>query len=185
MFIDESSIGFAPLPSLRWFYAGRHKVAVHIAGHDPVSRVVDLAGQQELKVVLANDLSPSAAAARIARKPEDPKPSGPPSKTPMYISWGVTGALAVAAGVFAYTAYGASSDLEDLRNKYPSPRKSSRTRPPSSALPRCWLTASPPPPWSPAASRSTFTLTRPSEEKKPSKLSLGVAPTGAFVTGSF
>jgi tetratricopeptide (TPR) repeat protein len=185
VFIDEISIGFAPLPEPALVNAGRHKVAVHIAGRDPVSRVVDLAGQQELTVALANDLSPSAAAARVSRKSEDSKPSGPPSKTPMYIAWGATGVFAIAAGVFAYTAYSASSDLEDLRNTYPVTKeeledKASEQR--TASLLADGFTAA----TLVAGGVSLYlTLTRPSEEKKPSKLSLGVAPTGAFVTGSF
>jgi hypothetical protein len=185
IFIDEISIGFAPLPEPAMVNAGRHKVAVHIAGREPVSRVVDLAGQQELTVALANDLAPGPNAKSV-RKAEPAQPSGPPSKVPMYVSWGATGALAIATGVFAFQAYSASSDLEDLRNKYPVTKeeledKASDQRT-ASLLADGFAAAT-----LVAGGVSLYlTLTRKSgEEERPSKLSLGVSPTGAFVTGSF
>lgn len=182
--IDEISVGFAPLPEPASVNAGRHHVAVHIAGRDPVTRVVDVAGQQSVTVALANDVSGKPSAA--ARKPASPEQRGGSSKLPMYVGWSATGVLAVGAGVFAVMAYSASSDLEDLRNKYPVTQKELTDKADeqkSASLIADGLAAA----TLVAGGISLYlTLTRDkSETDKPSKLGLSVSPSGAFVTGSF
>ncbi len=179
--IDDISIGFAPLPEPALVNAGRHHVSVQISGRDPVSRVVDIAGQQQVTVALAND----ASAARPARKPSEPqRGSAADSKVPMYVGWAVTGTFAVVTGVLAVSAYSASNELEDLRNTYPVTKaqlddKADSQRTLSIAADGFAAAALI------AGGVSLYlTLTRkPAAES--SKLSLGVSPTGAFVTGSF
>jgi hypothetical protein len=185
--IDEISVGFAPLPEPAAVNTGRHHIAVHVPGKDPVTRVVDVAGQQRLTVALGGSAAGGAAG--------KPSPSvtraaagggGPPSKVPMYVAWSATGALAVGAGVFAVMAYSASSDLDDLRNKYPVTREELADKADEQerlSLIADGLTAAA----LVAGGVSLYlTFTRgKSEAPKPSKLGLRVSPTGAYVTGSF
>lgn len=116
--IDDVAIGFAPLPEPVAVNAGRHKVTVHIAGKEPVSRVYDVAGRQEISAAIANDaaapLPPATSVAPAAPTVADaPAPRRiPPS---VYVSWGVTGALGLTTGVLALAARSANNDLANLR----------------------------------------------------------------------
>ena len=188
--IDDLSIGFAPLPGPAAVNAGRHHVKVHIAGREPVSRVVDVAGQQKLTVALANDraVEPApAASTSVVRAPAVSEERRPGSKMPMYVAWSATGALAVTTGVLAVMAYSASSDLEDLRDKYPvTPEEladqadKQRT---ASLLADGFAAAT-----VVAGGISLYlTLTRDKGEERSEKSRLGfaVSPSGAFVSGSF
>jgi len=56
--IDNTSIGYAPLPEPVAVNTGRHEITVRAAGRDPLTRVVDVAGKQQLTVVL--ELAPSS-----------------------------------------------------------------------------------------------------------------------------
>jgi PEGA domain len=193
--IDEISVGFAPLPEPAAVNAGRHHVTVHLAGREPVSRVVDVAGQQQLTVALANDgvaRPSSSSSSSIARKPAGSEERKPGSKVPMVVAWGVTGALAVTTGVLAVRAYSASSDLEDLRNTYPvTPEELSDQgdkQRSASLLADGFAAAT-----LVAGGLSLYlTLTRDQgpelsgrSARGKSKLDFAVSPRGAFVTGSF
>jgi hypothetical protein len=116
--IDDIAIGFAPLPEPVAVNAGRHKVTVHIAGRDPVSRVYDVAGRQEVSAAIANDVvAPAAPAAPAAPTGVDaPAPRRIP--LPVYVSWGVTGALGLTTGVLALVARSANNDLANLRGGF-------------------------------------------------------------------
>lgn len=185
--IDEISVGFAPLPEPAAVNTGRHHIAVHVPGKDPITRVVDVAGQQRLTVALGVSGGDGGAAkpALSVTKPATEE-SGPPSKTPMYIAWGATGALVVGAGIFSVMAYSASSDLDDLRNKYPVTREELADK--ADEQKRLSLIADG---FTAAALVAggvslylTFTRDK-GEAEKPSKLGLRVSPTGAYVTGAF
>ena len=110
--IDDVSAGFAPLPEPVPVNSGRHQVSIHISGRDPLNRVVDVAGQQDLTVALGNDLAVAKAAGPAA-------PSGPPSKVPMYIAWTATGGFAITAAVFGFMARSDADQLSKLRNTFP------------------------------------------------------------------
>jgi hypothetical protein len=180
--IDEISVGFAPLPEPAAVNTGRHHVVVHVPGKEPLTRVVDVAGQQRLTVALGNDPSarPASAATRAVATDK-----APPSKVPMYVAWSATGALAVGAGVFAVMAYSASSDLEELRDTYPvtpaqladKADEQKRLSLIADGLTAAALVA--------GGVSLYLTFSRDKEASKPSKLGLRVSPTGAYVTGSF
>jgi len=112
--VDEVSVGFAPLPEPATVNAGRHTITIHVNGHDPQSRAVDVAGQEQVTVVLGTELAVSAPPG--LRQDEPAKPRG---KTPMYVAWGITGVFAATAGVFAYTAKSDADDLAKLRTTFP------------------------------------------------------------------
>jgi hypothetical protein len=118
--IDDVAVGFAPLPEPVAVNAGRHKVTVHIAGKDPVSRIYDVAGRQEISAAIANDAvtpippTPVALAAPTAVDATAPRRIKPS----VYVSWGVTGALGLTTGVLAWVARGANNDLANLRGSF-------------------------------------------------------------------
>ncbi|HEX7841345.1 MAG TPA: hypothetical protein VF469_27895 [Kofleriaceae bacterium] len=120
--IDDVAIGFAPLPEPVAVNAGHHQVTVHIAGKDPVSRVYDVAGRQEISAVIANDpvatgpLTRDTPGTSNTHDVGDPAP--PQRKLPVYVSWGVTGALGLTAGVLALVAKSANDDLSNLRGSF-------------------------------------------------------------------
>jgi tetratricopeptide (TPR) repeat protein len=119
--IDDIAIGFAPLPEPVAVNAGRHKVTVHIAGKDPVSRIYDVAGRQEISAAIANDaVAPIAPAAPVA--PAAPTAVDAPAsrRIPLsvYVSWGVTGALGLTTGALALAARSANNDLANLRGSF-------------------------------------------------------------------
>jgi hypothetical protein len=117
--IDDVSVGYAPLPEPIPVNAGQHKVTVHQPGREAVTRVYDVAGRQEITAALGLDAPTTTIA---PAKPEPPPPPKAKSKTPIYVSWGITGALGVGAAVFSVLAYKASSDVADLRGSYPVTR---------------------------------------------------------------
>jgi tetratricopeptide (TPR) repeat protein len=119
--IDDVAIGFAPLPEPVAVNAGRHKVTVHIAGKDPVSRIYDVAGRQEISAAIANDAVAPIAPAAPAAPAASTAPDAPPPrriKPSVYVSWGVTGALGITTGVLAWAARSANNDLANLRGSF-------------------------------------------------------------------
>ncbi len=179
--VDDLSVGHAPLPEPVLVNAGRHEVKVVMAGHAPQTRVVDVAGQQELTLVLT--LATSAAPPTIDGA-ERARPARPPSKVPMLVSWSVTGAFAATAGVFAVMTYSRDSKLEDLRNTYPVDKQTlddQADRRRSAALLADGFAAAA----LVAGGVSLYlTLTRPTAKEAP-RAALHVTPTGAALVGHF
>jgi tetratricopeptide (TPR) repeat protein len=116
--IDDVAIGFAPLPEPVAVNAGRHKVTVHIAGKEPVSRVYDVAGRQEISAAIANDAVALAAPVAPAAPTAVDAPAPRRIKLSVYVSWGVTGALGLTAGGLALVARSANNDLANLRGSF-------------------------------------------------------------------
>lgn len=180
--VDALSVGHAPLPEPVLVNAGRHEVKVMMAGHPPQTRVIDVAGQQELTLVL-----PLVAPTRVEEAPAAPKQdrsTRPPSKLPMVMSWSVTGALAATAGVFAVMTYTRDSRLEELRDTYPVDKQAledQADRRRSAALLADGFAAAA----LVAGGVSLYlTLTRPSTKEAP-RTALRVTPTGAALVGHF
>ena len=120
--VDDISVGYAPLPESVTVNIGRHKVTVRAQGKPAVDRVVDVAGQQDLTVALANE-APAAVPppATVAEKvvARSTAPAGPPSNVPKYVAWTATGAFAITAGTFAYLAHTDDDNLSKLRSTFP------------------------------------------------------------------
>ncbi|HET9993164.1 MAG TPA: PEGA domain-containing protein, partial [Kofleriaceae bacterium] len=118
--IDDVQVGYSPLPDPVPVAAGQHRVTVAITGKEPVSRVFDVAGRETVTAALALDLAaPPPPGKQVGSPPAAPSPSGPKSRTPVYVAWGITGGLVVGAGVFGVLAHNASNDLATLRDSYP------------------------------------------------------------------
>lgn len=180
--VDDLSVGHAPLPEPVLVNAGRHEVKVMMAGHPPQTRVIDVAGQQELTLVLPLAV-PTAVEEAPATVQQDRSPR-PPSKLPMVVSWSVTGALAATAGVFAVMTYTRDSRLEELRDTYPVDKQAledQADRRRSAALLADGFAAAA----LVASGVSLYlTLTRPATKEAP-RTALRVTPTGAALVGHF
>lgn len=141
--IDDVLIGKSPLAKPVLVSAGRHKVTATKEGRPPVTKVVDIAGGDTLRVSL--ELVEQGGATVVTPPPtgEPPKttppavPTDPPSttpatsttttapplpppdtgsSTPMIAGWAITGGLTAGAVVVGILALGASSDLETTRS---------------------------------------------------------------------
>jgi hypothetical protein len=86
-----------------------------VAGHEPQARAVDVAGQEQLTVVLGNELPATAVPVRVDTVVA-PKPHG---KTRIVVAWTAAGVFAVASAAFAVMAHSDADDLANLRNTFP------------------------------------------------------------------
>ncbi|WP_163994286.1 PEGA domain-containing protein [Pyxidicoccus caerfyrddinensis] len=123
--VDDQPVGRTPLSEPVMVSAGRRKVTAELPGEPPVTRMVDVAGQDSVQVKL--DFAPppvqkpaavteSVASTPVAATPglaARAEPRGVPWKM-----WTATGALAVGAGVTAVLANGAASDLKTQRDTF-------------------------------------------------------------------
>jgi hypothetical protein len=180
--IDDVSIGYAPLPEAAAVNAGQHKIVVHAAGRDPVTRIMDVAGRQDVTVALDKNAPGTPA---IAGKPA---PEGPRSNVPMYVAWSVAGGFAIASGVSAMVARSDANELATLRGSFPVTQaalEAQRSKTARAALLTDGLAV--------AAIVSGgvalyLTLTRSHEGatiEKPRAVELQIGPTGLAVAGQF
>jgi tetratricopeptide (TPR) repeat protein len=119
--VDEAPVGYAPLPEPVAVSAGKHRVTVIVPGREPITRVFDVAGHQDVTAALTVEpLVVSPARPPPSTVPRPPPPPDPPaSKTPMYAAWSITGGLAAGAGVLALITRGDANALAALRSRYP------------------------------------------------------------------
>jgi hypothetical protein len=180
--IDDVRVGFAPLPEPATVNTGRHQVTVKVPGHEADSRVVDVAGQEDVTVALDNEAAQSPAGPGTPEHPAEP--AGPPSRGPMVTAWVFTGVFGVSAVVSGIITLSDSSKLSDLRDTFPT------TKTDLDAQHSKVVTA--------AAFTDAFTaatlvsagiavwLTISHHHAVASeKLTAGITPTGAFVAGQF
>lgn len=130
--VDDVSIGRAPLSGPALVGTGRHKITVTLSPLAPSTRMIDVAGGDQLDVSLELVDKPEAP------PPAAPIPSGPapdatqptarvgvdappvvhaPSRTPFWIGVAVTGALGVGTAVTGAMALSAQSDLDKTVNR--------------------------------------------------------------------
>lgn len=122
--VDDQPVGRTPLSEPVMVSAGRRKVTAELPGEPPVTRMVDVAGQDSVQVKLdfapPPAQKPAAVTEPVASAPvatpglaARAEPRGFPWKM-----WTATGALAVGAGVTAVLANGAASDLKTQRDTF-------------------------------------------------------------------
>jgi hypothetical protein len=191
--IDDVQVGYAPLPEPIAVNAGRHRVTIEVPRREPVTRVFDVSGRQEVAAVLVFEtpVSASVAAAPVTAvtvPAEPPKPPPKNSKVPVYVAWSVTGGFAVAAGVFAVIAHRNANELASLRSSFPvtsDQLEAQRSKTVRNARITDVLTG--------AAVASAgvalyLALTRTSADARPPKekaVELHIAPTGVAIAGRF
>lgn len=114
--LDDERIGFAPLPGPVSANTGRHKIGVVVGGKE-VTRIIDLAGQQNLTVAIANEaVAPkSAAPVEVVQKQPQQATTPPGVRPAVIVAWSVTAAAAFTALSFVGLAASASTELVSLR----------------------------------------------------------------------
>ncbi len=181
--LDDESVGFAPLPGPVPANTGRHKVAVVLQGHE-TTRVVDIAGQQTLTVVLSVEgvaAGPASAPAAAVTGAAGPSSSGGGSRAPAVVMWVVTGASAIAALTLMGLAVSASGELRQTREAFGVSRltldqaasKSLNFSIAADVMTGVAVVAGVVALWVTIASAS------------PAKVALGLGPTGVTVRGGF
>lgn len=180
--IDDIRIGFAPLPEPATVNTGRHQVSVHVRGHDPDTRIVDIAGQQDVTVAIDNDV---AAAPGVPGTPEHPaEPAGPPSRGPMITAWVFTGVFGVSAVVSGIAALSYSSTLSDLRNTFPTTKSDLDSQHSKVVTAAAFTDAFAAATLVSAGIAVWLTLSH-HQAVASEKLTAGITPTGAFIAGHF
>jgi hypothetical protein len=114
--IDDVYVGKSPLNSPVVVSAGKRRITATKEGRVPITRIVEAAGTDSMRVEL--DLIDAATGAGSAPPP--------PSRPSLWTTWswvgvGAAGVLGVAAGVTGVLALNASSDLDKIRFTGTSP----------------------------------------------------------------
>ena len=183
--LDGKVIGTSPLAAPLIVDAGEHNLVLHKSGFYDAAQSVTLAGHDQLELKV--ELKPIPLATET--KSDGPRPTtvavSKPSHTAAYVSWAATGALAVTAGVVGYFGVSKAHDLASLRGEFGATRDQ-LDKAQSSA--RTLLTISDVTAGLAVVAGGTalyFTLSHPSESPSPSAVTLGIAPNGVRLRGSF
>jgi hypothetical protein len=110
--IDDVVVGKTPLSQPVMVSAGRRKVVAVKAGRPPVTRVIDVAGGDSIKLPIDLPAEGAPPPARVEGAPVEPLPA---RSAPIW-PWIGTGVLAGGAVVTGVLALGASNDLKDKIN---------------------------------------------------------------------
>lgn len=126
--LDDVLVGKTPLAKPLVVSAGRHKIGASKEGFKPITKVLDVAGADSLKLPLtlteekAVVVAPPTATTTEPPPPPlptttttaEPPPPPPPRNIP-WVGWAVTGAAGAATVITGVLALGASNDLKELR----------------------------------------------------------------------
>jgi hypothetical protein len=182
VFVDDTAVGKTPVSALV-VSEGRRKITVSKDGFGSATRVVEVAGTDSLRVeIKLADPTPAAK----------PLPPPPPVVVPSRwttLSWvgiGAGGVLAIAGGVTGVLALRASNDLEKERFVGSEPSASFESK--SQRVSNLSLATDLLLGGAAITIGTTVVLTlirTPRPEKSPATVSLGVAPAGIVLQGSF
>ncbi len=114
VFVDDVPVGKSPLTAPLSVNPGRRKISASHKGRLPATKVVDVAGSEQVHVSL--DLPQAGGTTVIVTNT---------SRRIPWVGWIATGALAIGSGVFGYLAIDQSSKLDDAKNAGPNPDPSS------------------------------------------------------------
>jgi hypothetical protein len=119
--IDDVSVGKSPLPKAVLVSAGRHKITVAKAGLSPITKVIEIASGDALKVSL-DPSDPGAASplrpvepVKVPEPVAPPPPPPPPARSTPVAGIVVTSGLALGAVATGILALNASSTLKTDR----------------------------------------------------------------------
>jgi hypothetical protein len=139
--IDDISQGRTPLAKPLMVGAGRHRITASKEGYRTVTKVVEVAGADSLKIPLELQEQKSGTPAPTNTTPVTPPPvptgtatttaTTAPTRPPVvdegsgipWAGWAVTGALAAGAVVTGVLALSASSELETQRSQVGATRE--------------------------------------------------------------
>jgi hypothetical protein len=116
--VDDVAVGTIPLGEGLVLNPGQRRITI-TRGSVTRSRVVSIAGQDTVSV----ELNLETPRAPLAAAAPPPMPAASHNRTPAYVLWGVTGALAVGATVVGILALDAMQDLDNKRNASPATRR--------------------------------------------------------------
>jgi hypothetical protein len=119
--LDSLVVGQSPLTEALLVDAGEHTLEVRKEGFYSKGSQVKLAGREETTVTLEITKVPEAKGPTVVERIEAPVVKV--DRTPMWIGWAATGALAIGAGVVGYFGITKANDLESMRTDYPVSRK--------------------------------------------------------------
>ncbi|MCS6898541.1 MAG: PEGA domain-containing protein [Myxococcales bacterium] len=150
--VDDESVGKTPLPQGVLVNSGKRKITASKEGHVPVSKVINVAGADTMKITLELVESSGGGASSPptilptttpTTTPTSSGASSPPAGTSQslplekpsvpWLAWTITGAFGVGTAVTGILALGASNDLKNKRSQPDVNRKelddgSSRTK---------------------------------------------------------
>jgi hypothetical protein len=125
--VDDLEVGKTPLDEPLSVNAGKRKISVTKSGYATASRVIKVAGGDnvDLELELKKSSGGAAPAAPAGKPPApdkppvkeepEPEPEAEGSSFP-WVPWAITGALGAGAGVFAVLTLSAQSDLKNERD---------------------------------------------------------------------
>ncbi len=125
--IDDVPVGVSPLPGPVTVNVGRRKVTATLGNHFPFTKLVEVAGLDQLNVKV--DLMPlvtTPVATTPTTTPEPtpalmavaPTPIAKPFRLPLWLPWVGAGALAAGAGVVSALAWQSSGSQRRLVDMY-------------------------------------------------------------------
>ncbi len=114
VFVDDILIGTTPLLNEVRVNVGRRRIFVSWKG-ERKTQLVEVAGGDHLDVEFQL-VKPLPAVEEVSFEGNNPAP--PPNRAPVYISWGLTGALAAGTATFGILALGAKSDQNKEKEKF-------------------------------------------------------------------
>jgi hypothetical protein len=125
--VDDVPVGKSPLPDKVLVSAGRRKITATIPGRLPVSKVIEVAGQESVRVALEFAPDPVASTDLTAAVPAESRPTVDVSAAPhksrnAWLPWTITGALGVGALTTGLLAIKASNDMQSQRATYGATR---------------------------------------------------------------
>jgi tetratricopeptide (TPR) repeat protein len=125
--IDNVSVGTSPLPEPVSVNVGTRKVSAFKAGSPEMSRMVTVAGKENLKIELRMDepSQPVSAAANSSKSlpvTVTTEARSEPSRIPLILSVSVAVTCAAATGVFGYLALDAQKKFKDQVKTFPNSR---------------------------------------------------------------
>lgn len=122
--VDDVSVGKAPLSEPVLVSIGRRKISASLPGYTPVSKVVEVAGMDSIKVNLELTETTDARGGEAGR--ENGSASAPDAQQKArgvpWVPWVITGGLGVAAGITGGLALSASGDLKKKLDTFGTPR---------------------------------------------------------------
>jgi len=111
VFVDDVSVGHAPLASPLPVNVGSRRIRAEKPGFLPQARTITVAGAERAQLVLTLQPAPVVAQQSAPERTVQVR-----NMTPFWISLGATVALGAATGVFGALALGANGDLDSALN---------------------------------------------------------------------
>jgi tetratricopeptide (TPR) repeat protein len=116
--LDGKVIGTSPLSAPLVVDAGEHSLVLHKSGYYDRTQSVTLAGREQIDVSIELMPVPEAAQRVVVERQTERVAPAKPSHTAAWVGWGVTGALAVTAGVTGYFGIAKANDLQSMRSEF-------------------------------------------------------------------